>query len=126
VLPSIKEVSVEAPGRLKLTAGRFEGETVFVNGYWDDLPGEGGGHYYWDAASTETADDGAVVSVDGVAVGRWILKDLLITPEHFGARGDGVSDDWDAFDKAVNSRYARSVPLRLKAKTYGIGQTLQI
>lgn len=45
-----------------------------------------------------------------------------VTPEQFGAVGDGVSDDIAALDAATAAAAAKSAPLYLGPKTYGISR----
>lgn len=63
-------------------------------------PGDGGGgEFYWDADSTVTPVDGIIFQV-GTNAGRWIrLDQSVLFPEYFGAKGNGVTDDHDAFEK---------------------------
>ena len=44
------------------------------------------------------------------------LKEAVVTPEMFGAVGDGITDDSAAFQNAVDS----GIPLRIKNKTYNV------
>lgn len=46
----------------------------------------------------------------------------FVTPEMFGAAGDGVTDDSNAIQKAIDSGY----PVLLSQKTYLIGSTLTV
>lgn len=85
---------------------------VFVKGYHKPTlfveanPYKGGGTFVWDAASTATPNGGTVLQKPGVTTGRWIrqLADSeFITPQMFGAKADGVTDDYDAIMAAINS-----------------------
>ena len=52
---------------------------------------------------------------------------LVLTPEMFGAIGDGVTDDKSALQKAVNASINDKFPLVLsKDKTYYVGSTVSI
>jgi len=71
-----------------------------VTGYY--VAGDGGGGiYYLDAADTTSADNGGtiIVATDG---GRWKLSyTATLSVKQFGAKGDGVTDDYPAFSQAV-------------------------
>lgn len=115
-----------ANGELRTTAGRYDGEQVFVQGYYDDSRQRGGGEYYWDASSTLDDDLGTVIQVDGEATGRWMMVPRPTTFADFGARGDGVTDDWEAINSAVTSRFSKRFPVGLLDEVYGVSQTVQI
>jgi hypothetical protein len=78
---------------------------VEVLGYYT-AGDEGGGGFYWDAASTSADDNGVTILPTGhTGPGRWkrILEDNL-SVRFFGATGDGVTDDsaaWIAADAFV-------------------------
>lgn len=66
--------------------------SCFVLGYYTAGDG-GGGEYRYDSADITSADNGGtvIVAADG---GRWKLQvQGLITPEQFGAVGNGIADD---------------------------------
>lgn len=56
--------------------GLRDGDTVLLLGYYADTPGYGGGHLYWNSASTATPTLGTIYAVSGVAVGRWVRANL--------------------------------------------------
>lgn len=68
---------------------------VEVLGYYNPND-NGGGVFYYNSASSATDDGGAVVAPT-VGSGRWIrIFDGSDSPEMWGAKGDGVSDDYTA------------------------------
>lgn len=74
--------------------GRFDGEQVNLLGYFAGGQGIGGGPLYWDAASTEVADNGTIFQVTGTFTGRWKRKiDSIVYLEWFGILGDGVTTE---------------------------------
>lgn len=83
---------------LKATSGSAIDMVGTLLGY--NCPGDGGGgEFYWDANSTVDPVDGIIFKV-GTNAGRWIrLDQSVLFPEYFGAKGNGVADDHDAFEK---------------------------
>lgn len=63
---------------------------------------EGGGYFYWDSASTDTADGGSILASDEAGTGRFIRKTSYYTPEMFGGKGDGSTDDTTAVQAAMD------------------------
>ncbi|SEW42172.1 right-handed parallel beta-helix repeat-containing protein [Chitinophaga arvensicola] len=59
--------------------------------YHSDKPG-GGGQFYWDPASVETANDGTIIKAEAFTTGRWkrLLDGEPINVKWFGATGEGV------------------------------------
>lgn len=83
-----------------------EERTVLLAGY--GAPGDGGGgHFIWDETATDPDDGGTTLDPhDGVsAQGRWrrVASGDALDVRWFGARGDGVHDDSDAFHRAINA-----------------------
>lgn len=114
---------VETISDLRLREG-YDDETIYLKCHTSN--GDGGqGTFYWDATSTAADDNGVTIAVTAVATGRWIRQlNGFVTPEMFGARTNGVDDDAEAIDDAVN--YLHSVGggvLYCSAKTYLLAQT---
>jgi len=107
------------------TEGLFDGQTVPLLGYY--AVGDGGqGEIYWDATSTETADDGMIFQVTGVTTGRWKRPDksyLGMIPEQFGTKGDGDgagggTDDTAALQSTINAASNFHTYVRLSNRVY--------
>ena len=97
--------TVESVADLRSLQTAKDGQMVIVKSYHVGL-NIGGGEFVWNTASTATVDDGIVFAIDGVAIGRWIrqLEDY-VTPEMFGARGDGVTDDTQSLTRCFNTNH---------------------
>lgn len=87
-------------------------ELVSILGY--HTPGDGGGgNFFWDTATLSLPDGGTILDVTGTPAipGRW--KRLFSGPVNvkwFGAKMDGVTDDSDELQQAINSGNVVYVP----------------
>ena len=99
----IEAIDAGASDSLYDYIGRFDNQQTSVAGYY--TPGdEGGGQFFWDAASFATDDGGSVILPTGhTGSGRWvrILVDS-INVKMFGAKGDGVANDLTFIQSAIN------------------------
>lgn len=87
---------------LKLISGSAtDTSVVIVAGYYAVGDG-GGGEFYWSAASTATDNGGTIIKATAVTTGRWLrVHDGPLSVKWFGAKGDGATDDSDAFHAAI-------------------------
>ena len=110
IIRDVKHVaSVEA---LRQLEGKYGGQTVYLVSYYAGA-NKGGGVFVWDATSTAADDGGVTIAVAGVATGRWVrLLDGFVTPEMFGARGDGIADD----TAAINLAHQIGLPVHYSRK----------
>jgi hypothetical protein len=93
---SERVLAVDSVADLSGLVGKYEGQQVSVKGYHAGSA-VGGGIFYWDSTRTGENDGGTVF--DG-----WVrILDGYVTPEMFGAVGDGVADDTDAVQAALDS-----------------------
>lgn len=63
---------------------------------------------------------------DGYERTRAAVAALHLTPQMFGAIGDGVADDTEAFADAVANCVENNVPLRVPTGEYAISETIEI
>jgi hypothetical protein len=99
--------TVDSVASLRLLSKTSAAKTAFATGHTASMPGRGGGIYLLDILDTTSADNNGniIVAADG---GRWKMPfSGTITPQMFGAAGDGTVDDWTPVQEAIN--YLRSV-----------------
>lgn len=112
--------------RLLSLSGVSDNTVVFVSGYYG--PGtDGSGSFYYSNTST-TPDNGGTVIQPTVGVGRWlrINQGSTLTPEIFGAKGDGATDDLSAIQAAITAIQTMKGTLSFAAKNYMISNYLEI
>lgn len=80
-----------------------DNDTVEVLGYTTEGDG-GGGTFYWDAASTATANSGTIFAADAGGTGRWIrVYSGHVNVRWFGAVADGATNDASAVQAAIDA-----------------------
>lgn len=111
---------VESVAALRELAAVAENQVVTVRGYHADTPGVGGGLFY--AAEESAADNGGTVIA---ATNGWVWHkfDTDLTPEDFGARGDGQTDDTAAFEAL--ERVVKHQRVNLGGKTFKTGRNFK-
>ena len=73
--------------------------------------------------STKGVTSGGVYNTIAKLQNNLDLKlDIYVTPEMYGAVGDGITDDSSAFEQAIQS----GLPIVLKNKTYLVANTLKV
>lgn len=101
------------------------GALVSTAGY--TTAGDGGGALYrYDSSSTATANDGSVI-LPTHGTGRYLLTPTYenVNVRQFGAKGDGVTDDFVAISNAIS--YAKSGgTVYFNAGTYVVSNTITI
>ncbi len=86
------------------------GQTLEVLGYSAANDG-GGGSFYWDAASTATADGGTIFQADSGVVGRWLRINNVgaLNVLWFGADKTGTTDTTGLFQAAIDKAYSAGI-----------------
>lgn len=118
-ISSVADISTANPS--------YHGEPMILNSYHGGWAAtqrgpEGGGIFVWDSLSEKDPDGGTVFSVSGVSVGRWIRQaGDSISAEDFGAKGDGVTDDFPSINAMMAYSRSTNTPCTLAAKSYFIG-----
>lgn len=107
------------------------GNQVYVRGR--NSIGDGGqGVFYWSSSSTGPDNNSTVIVPTGSSKGAWLLiapsPSYPVTPEMFGAVGNGVTDDYPAFAAAM--AYLEALPqggvLSCGARNYAISAQINM
>lgn len=84
---------IDSVAELNTLPGRYDGDTVYLVGYYAGAPGVGEGLLRWDAGSTATVDGGTAFDA-GLPSGRWLRPvGRAIFMDWFGFLGDGVTTE---------------------------------
>ncbi|AZD14984.1 glycosyl hydrolase family 28-related protein [Pseudomonas chlororaphis] len=89
----------------------------------------GGGHFFWDTQSTDNADDALVIKSNLSSTGRWhrqLQTKNLINVRWFGAVGNGITDDTESIDSALNSLDKAGGTLYFPDGNYLISKTVHL
>lgn len=94
---------------------------VILEGYYDTNDG-GGGTFYWDAESTEEADNGLIFSSKRSDTGRYIRlhEENYVDILWFGVKADDGFDCSPAFRSAIDSLPSGGGTIHIPAGTYGL------
>lgn len=95
--------SYESIASMKADTKLKEGYHVKTKGYYE---ANDGGHGEYVIVDDDTlVDDGGSIHVLSNGLRANLIIDNYITPEVFGAYGDGIHDDTNAFISAINTEY---------------------
>jgi hypothetical protein len=106
-----------------VAGSRFDDMLVYVGSRAAD--GDGGeGYWRFDAGSSATANGGTILAPNA-GTGRWLRVDTrVLKPRHFGAAGNGSTDDSAAWQALIGALVEGS-QVDGEGKTYRIVTTLQ-
>jgi hypothetical protein len=109
-------------------------QVAIVFGY--NTPGDGGGGvFYWDYTSRETADGGTIFQVSPVntvcklpiTTGRWIrIYSGPLNVKWFGATGNGTTDDTSAIQNTFNAAAATGSSVFFPHSSYKVTAPIQV
>lgn len=108
-------------------SGVSAGTLCYVSGYYAEGDGGGGMFHYYPTPSSPPDNYGTTITPSS-GPGAWYraIENATVTPEMFGAVGDGTTDDYTRLDAAVQFIQAIRGSLRFAPKNYLISNTLQI
>lgn len=98
------------------------GMTCHTNGFHS--AGDGGAAYYTVSASG-TANGMDVLACQGSLKATLVVTEPYVTPEQFGAWGDGTHDDAAVINRAIVYSYEKSVKVKL-VSIYAIESTIDV
>jgi hypothetical protein len=86
-----------------LTEGNYDGETVFVKGYYTENDG-GGGLFTYDETKKDINDGGLIIN-------GWVRQiSDIVNVKMFGAKGNGIDNDYDAIQSTINTHKTVFIP----------------
>ncbi|WP_312240844.1 glycosyl hydrolase family 28-related protein [Pantoea sp.] len=97
-------IEVNSFAELRTTTPSKSGEVAVLKRYYDkDSSFRGGGDFVGFLSTTVLADDGGTVAIgNGFYWKRTINDPTEVNILHFGAKGDGTTDDTDAFNRMLS------------------------
>ena len=123
--------------------GVLDDQQISLKGWHPDSD-VGGGTLYWDAAKPKSEHNGGTVfsptvpfsattgdylsgagETDGGGSGCWVRCKETISPELFGAAGDGISDDYAACQSAIDYTRDRELSLIWNPAKHRTSQSLK-
>jgi hypothetical protein len=112
--PAVSTVSYDTVAAMTALTGDDRIGTKIVRGRTTKGDG-GGGEFYWDAASTATANAGTIFASDAGGTGRFIrIYSGRADVKWFNAKGDGATNDTLAIQAAIDTL----LPIKIPKATY--------
>jgi len=112
-------IEVNSFAELRTTPPSKSGEIAILKRYYDkDSSFRGGADFVGFLSTTPLKDDGGTVAIgNGFYWNRTINDPTEVNILHFGAKGDGVTDDTDAFKRMLAwtqtyNTYVKALPVR--------------
>lgn len=126
--PEEREVRVPSIEGLRKFDEAIAPALIEVVAWSEDGPGSGGGVFQLAPAGIVSSDNGGTVIVDKMGR-RWVRRldnPGTITAEMFGALGNGISDDSDALQAAVDCAVEIGLKLVLEPRSYRTSRPLYV
>ncbi|MBZ2398164.1 amylovoran biosynthesis protein AmsF [Erwinia amylovora] len=112
-------IELNSFAELRMTVPSKSGEVVFLKSYYDNEPSpRGGGHFIGLPATTDLKDDNGTIALgEGFYWKRAVTDPQELNVLHFGAKGDGKTDDTGAFTSMLSwvqnyNQNIKSLPVR--------------
>ena len=105
---------------LKLRAGAFDNQRVFVSEY-NSGTDVGGGSFVWNSISAAAANDVTVFAVTGVTTGRWVRDWSVLAPEMAGMVGDNTTNNDAAIARLIAFAKIDNTPIHWERRRYLTG-----
>lgn len=105
-----------------------EGDCVITLGYYEANDGEGAFYKIRNITSSDVVDNINIIQLNisnNLIAEKINDKKIYATPEMFGAKGDGETDDTEAFKNCIDFACASKLPI-FAFKNYLISDTLNI
>ena len=110
---------------MKSSSNLINGSYAKTLGYHSKNDGGAGIYKIRTRTFEDTIDEGKIVLMsDETLVAELIIINSTVTPEQFGAYGNGTSDDSTAINNAIVSLKETGGTIHLNAKTYAIAHTI--
>lgn len=101
-VPNQQATTVDAVTNLLALTASFQGNAVTLSGYYG-AGTKGGGQFIYVASDVSSATNHGTIFVDTIGRRWYRILTGLVTPEMFGVKFDGATDDWQAWTYAVNA-----------------------
>lgn len=114
-------VPVSNVAALRLVSTPASNGLIYATGGYFSTGDGGAGIYAWNATDTRADNGGTVIQITGVATGRFnLIISSVVNPKQFGAKGDGVTNDYAAFVAAEAWAFANGSSIWIPDATYAV------
>lgn len=109
---------------MKLAENLVNGSTVETYGFYSKNDNGGAKYYVRTITNEDVVDEKTIIALHDNTLVAELIIETSMTPEQFGAKGDGETDDTSSIQTAVNKLSSFGSILRLQEKTYMVKQIL--
>ena len=104
-----------------LTAGAY----VNTAGYYTTNDGGGASYLIRAKADSDTIDNGSLHELSNGLVAELLVENGTVCPEQFGAKGDGITDDTNFIQNAINYSVFNKLSIYGNGKTYLVSDAVK-